>query len=82
VKNSYHTSSGTLWTTTALPFPVVFDHDSDEQSIGRALRLALRRLPETERLTFFAHAITSPLPALPRKNGLEIQKVWISSPFS
>ena len=49
----------------------------DEQSIEHALKLALRRLPEIERLTFFAHAITSPLPALPRKNGLEIQKVWI-----
>jgi hypothetical protein len=34
----------------------------DEQSIERALKLALRRLPENERLTFFAHAITSPLP--------------------
>ena len=54
----------------------------NERSIERVLKLALRRLPENERLTFFAHAITSPLPALPRKNGLEIQKVWISSPFS
>ena len=34
----------------------------DEQSIERALKLALRRLPENERLSFFAHAITSPLP--------------------
>ena len=34
----------------------------DEQSIERVLKLALRRLPENERLTFFAQAITSPLP--------------------
>ena len=54
----------------------------DEQSSERSLKLALRRLPENVRLSFFAHAITSPLPALPCKNGLEIQKVWISSPFS
>ena len=34
----------------------------DEQSIEHALKLALRRLPENERLSFFAHAITSSLP--------------------
>ena len=34
----------------------------DEQSIERALKLALRRLPENERLSFFAQAITPPLP--------------------
>ena len=64
------------------PFLREVEVSPDEQSIERALKLALRRLPETERLMFFAHAITSPLPVLPRKNGLEMQKVWISSPFS
>ena len=64
------------------PFLREVEVNPDERIIERALKLALRRLPENERLTFFAHAITSPLPVLPRKNGLEIQKVWISSPFS
>ena len=59
------------------PFLHDVEASPDEQSIERALKLALRRLPENERLSFFAHAITSPLPVLPRKNGLEIQKVWI-----
>ena len=64
------------------PFLRDVEVSPDEQSIERALKLALRRLPENERLSFFAYAITSPLPVLPRKNGLEILKVWISSPFS
>ena len=64
------------------PFLHDVESSPDEQCIECALKLALRRLPENERLSFFAHAITSPLPVLPRKNGLEIQKVWISSPFS
>lgn len=34
----------------------------DEQAIERALKQALRRLPEIERLSFFAMAITSSLP--------------------
>ena len=34
----------------------------DELSIERALKLTLRRLPENERLSLFAYAITSPLP--------------------
>ncbi len=44
------------------PFLRAVEVSPDEQSIERALKLALRRLPENERLTFFAHAITSPLP--------------------
>ncbi len=64
------------------PFLREVEVNPDERSIERALKLALRRLPKTERLTFFAHAITSPLPVPLRKNGLEILKVWISSPFS
>ncbi|MBQ6924714.1 MAG: hypothetical protein IJQ73_08740 [Kiritimatiellae bacterium] len=64
------------------PFLHDVESSPDEQSIERALKLALRRLAESELLIFFAHAITSPLQVLPRKNGLEIQKVWISSPFS
>ena len=45
-----------------VPFLREIEISPDEQSIERALKLALRRLPENERLTFFAHAITSPLP--------------------
>ena len=44
------------------PFLREVEVSPDEQSIERALKLALRRLPENERLTFFAQAITSPLP--------------------
>ena len=44
------------------PFLREVEVGPDEQSIERALKLVLRRLPENERLTFFAHAITSPLP--------------------
>ena len=44
------------------PFLHDVESSPDEQSIERALKLALRRLPENKRLTFFAQAITSPLP--------------------
>ena len=44
------------------PFLRAVEVSPDEQSIERALKLALRRLPENVRLSFFAHAITSPLP--------------------
>ena len=44
------------------PFLREVEVNPDERSIERALKLALRRLPENKRLTFFAHAITSPLP--------------------
>ena len=44
------------------PFLHDVEVSPDEQSIERALKLALRRLPENERLSLFAHAITSPLP--------------------
>ena len=44
------------------PFLREVEASPDERDIERALKLALRRLPENERLSFFAHAITSPLP--------------------
>ena len=44
------------------PFLHDVESSPDEQCIECALKLALRRLPENERLSFFAHAITSPLP--------------------
>ena len=44
------------------PFLHDVESSPDEQCIECALKLALRRLPENERLTFFAQAITSPLP--------------------
>ena len=44
------------------PFLHDIESSPDERSIERALKPALRRLPEGERLSFFAHAITSPLP--------------------
>ena len=44
------------------PFLREVEISPDELSIERALKLTLRRLPENERLSFFAHAITSPLP--------------------
>ena len=58
---------GTSITQTEMPLairPFLHDVESspDEGNIERALKLALRRLPENERLTFFALAITAPLP--------------------
>ena len=44
------------------PFLREVEISPDELSIERELKLTLRRLPENERLSFFAHAITSPLP--------------------
>ena len=44
------------------PFLHDVEVSPDEQCIERAFKLALRRLPENVRLSFFAHAITSPLP--------------------
>lgn len=44
------------------PFLHDVESSPDEQCIECALKLALRRLPENKRLTFFAQAITSPLP--------------------
>jgi hypothetical protein len=44
------------------PFLHDVESSPDERSIERALKLALRPLPEAQRLTFFALAITAPLP--------------------
>lgn len=44
------------------PFLREVEVNPDERSIERALKLALRPLPEAQRLTFFALAITAPLP--------------------
>ena len=63
------------------PFLHDVEVSPDEQSIERALKLALRRLPENERLSFFAHAITSPLPVLPRKTGLKYKKHGFQARF-